>query len=78
MDQIKKNKRLAEVRRVKEQLVAREQELFFFDNEDELDLEIEKKEEYSRLQVSSDQKTADKKLHDYIPPGIVKLKNMKK
>lgn len=75
---IEKERRIANIEKIKKQLKEREQLLTFFDNEEEIELQIEKIEEKER---KADERVrrmykSQKKLRDlvtvesYIPPDV--------
>lgn len=75
---IEKEKRIANIEKIKKQLKEREQLLTFFDNEEDIELQIEKIEEQER---KADERVrrmhkSTKKLRDlitaesYVPPDV--------
>lgn len=61
-----KRMKLVEIKQ--KEMQEQEQKLWFFENEEEIDLEIEKKAQLEDASAQSDQKKADEA---YIPPEIL-------
>ncbi|KAL4703389.1 hypothetical protein ACJJTC_011178 [Scirpophaga incertulas] len=68
-ERLNRAKRLEDINRSQEQLKIEEQKLWFFDNEDNIDLVIEEKEQ--RNTNTSKTKSIHKADEDYIPPEIL-------
>lgn len=72
IEKLKREKALADIQAAKEELLEKEKELFFFENEDKLDIMIENKRvRYPKKWLG---KKKPKRLVDaeYIPPEIEK------
>lgn len=65
---IHREKQLAEVQRQKQILQEKEEELYFFDNEDKLDLIIEEKEKVKEKRREHDRLKLEAKLNSMRPP----------
>lgn len=76
MEKLEKEKRLAEVENKKRELAAKEEELFFFENEDKYDIIIQEREKIKILSAYKGKKKKPKKQDDdYVPPEIEKKFN---
>lgn len=72
LKEIKRQSRLKEVERRKEELTLKEQKLFFFDNEDKIDMAIENKKVVYPKKWHGKKKKKKSDSEGYIPPEIVK------
>jgi len=70
LDELTKQERLAKVQLEKEQLLKREEVLFFFDNEEKWELEIEKKRVFYRKRYFGKRKKPRAADDNYIPPEV--------
>lgn len=74
-EDLMKEETLRRIEQQKLELVEKEREIFFFDNQDKLDLMIEQKEDAmdkveEKLKVSKEEKAA--KEAEYVPPEVYK------
>lgn len=80
MKAIERERRISNIEKIKEDLEQREQLLTFFDKEEEIEMEIEKKQEIERKEderIHRMHKSAKKlrqlvTIESYIPPDIKK------
>ncbi|PSN51226.1 hypothetical protein C0J52_10547 [Blattella germanica] len=71
LDELNRQQRLAKVKEEKENLQKREEVIFFFDNEEKWELEIEKKEaEINKIRKVDKKKKINPKDEIYIPPEV--------
>ncbi|CAK1551744.1 unnamed protein product [Leptosia nina] len=73
IERLSRIKRVQSIEEKQKQLQTEEQKLWFFENEEKIDLQIEEKEQMEdKTQIKS--KTQDKSDEDYIPPEILPKK----
>lgn len=70
LDELIRQQRLAKVQLEKEALVKREETLFFFDNEEKWELEIERKRVFYRRRYFGKRKKPRVADDNYIPPEV--------
>jgi small subunit ribosomal protein S27 len=70
LDELTRQQRLAKVQLEKEALLKREETLFFFDNEEKYELEIEKKRVFYRKRYFGKRKKPRVADDSYIPPEV--------
>lgn len=70
LDELIRQQRLAKVQLEKEALVKREETLFFFDNEEKWELEIERKKVFYRRRYFGKRKKPRVADDNYIPPEV--------
>ncbi|GLH08655.1 28S ribosomal protein S27, mitochondrial [Gryllus bimaculatus] len=75
MEELKRQQRLALVEQEKQQLIQKEKELFFFDNEDKIDMLLEKQGLQEEVEKKLRGKTSKDPEVDYIPPEISRSRN---
>lgn len=74
INRLNKDKQLAEIKVEKEKLIEKEKELFFFDNENKIDLIIEHKYERPPTRTYFGKKKKPRPSDEvYIPPDIRKV-----
>lgn len=75
LDVIDKQRRLAEVKEMKKDLEERERVITFFENEEQIELQIKEKLEREK-ELYGDEEQASIDLEDnYVPPEIVKKRS---
>ena len=71
--ELDKQNRLAKIEEIKKDLVERERVLTFFENEEKIELAIEKKLQREKALYGDEDATLQQNIEDnYIPPEIVK------
>jgi len=70
LDELTRQQRLAKVQQEKEDILKREEVLFFFDNEEKWELAIEKKRVFYRKRYFGKRKKPRSADDNYIPPEI--------
>ena len=71
--ELDKQNRLAKIEEIKKDLVERERVLTFFENEEKIELAIEKKLQREKALYGDEDPTLQQNIEDnYIPPEIVK------
>lgn len=75
LERLNRNKRLEEIKRMTESMAAEEQKLWFFENEDKLDLEIDSKRIFYHKRWFG-KKKKPKTVHEgYVPPEVQKKRS---
>lgn len=69
LNRLRRHERIQELERITEEIAQKEERLWFFENEDKIDLKIEENEELlkTRPQRETKSKAADE---NYIPPEV--------
>lgn len=63
-------KRLAHIEQLKNALEEKETKLWFFDNEEQIELQIEAKEEEDKAQIKETKKSTEDSDENYVPPEV--------
>lgn len=75
LDRLQRTQRLADVERITREMDAEEQKLWFFENEDKLDLQIDSKKVFYRKRWFGKLKKPRVVDEGYVPPEIVRKLN---
>ena len=75
LNELTRKQRLAKIKEEKEKLQKSEEVIFFFDNEENLELAIEKKEQEISKQKFDKKKLPKDQIEDYIPPDVKTVKS---
>lgn len=76
MDRVNRFQRVRELERITNEMAEKEERLWFFENQDEIDLEIEQNELNEQNEQTKEEKINDRNVDEnYVPPEIIPRRN---